>query len=1289
MEYKLSHFFKYENEDAYYVGKEVGIRGITTIMKTNGIEPDSGDAVTKEELQIVIEKLNKGKVKSSMYKLPKEMRDPLWGVPNAKVLRKLESIMNMDISDKNFASEFMRTQCIKIAQNTYVYIEAYEDYLKATENGLSVGYIWFEDTDLNNEILYLKNGQNSNGNILSRISNGSYITRGKKIILDILIDDVFLKPSFDQKLNTQIQKDYKKPLNISVATKDERATKEDIKVPRHLLFDFPQLKRKSLENLTKRKITQKRFIGNSSQEECLTKISTNTLQYFLLDCVMRFGKSFMYYEHIKRQYHNKGISKIHAVFCHDTKTLDGWLAKAEGYYSDIFDVVILKDNKNFNFDKKVKKNTIVFISQQLISANIDILDKANFEKQIAELSKIKIKVENIFIDEAHNYFTDKWKVYYESIIGNGKIMLASGTAANIKIEYDDLFDKDNTHTDTLFDLMERLNRLFGIKTSCYVKRINISDIDSKFINISNLQSLNELGELTNPDLVDSFCDALFAGKSNIGKRFSPFFASKSKHFPALVDTVAFAKAMYSYLLKNSHLNIIPILVAGDIKDRSAKTESEVTEIIEEANSLGKKTITISCGSMIQGISIREWKEMINLSSKSTYEIFFQLLGRGFEFNDVLDANQNYNIVMWDYNPQRIIKVGSEFVQSIAKTNGIDIPNAHKCFFDILKIEDYVVDGNSFIETNTKELQNEISNIVNSQILNKGCRARLCTNTRQSLIAEMPTELMEFLSQTEVTQKKSIIKELKSYKSELDRQKTNFSKKSDNLELPKVPKSIKNLWENVIDGLSVYTERIDIVCEVMFKSGKIKSMDIQELLKQNNDELFIKGFNFPNKKIAKLFTEWLDIYGDKMKINSRLSSVDSRIPNLNNILDMSEKSFLSFGDVYEKIFTYGKADTQISMANAWEIIKSEFKSLKLKKDITINDGYAKSGSLILSAAYYLYNNSEKVFGEKLSKKQIIKMMNPADENIFFNQIISTMGFTETTNVKKDLILINPPYKRGLHIKIFNKAFDELEIGGTMICIHPSTQILNDSSSKEVIKFRQILQNNETNITFVNGNKIFDAGFFTPLSITRVKKTKSNKIVVLNKFFDENNIETSIYENINDIFIHQSPLFLSILKLIKNKMKKPIGDYLFRNGFLGTHYLNITTVSGHPPKFGTNTIHPDFYQLIYKADENNFNKLLTTKPAGRKENGGIYNEIGFNSLNEAKNGFEYLKTKFVRFCLAFVKTGQNLNTSDIKYIPYMDFTKSWNDETLFKYFGLNKQEINFINEYIPNWYEKDFK
>jgi superfamily II DNA or RNA helicase len=65
MEYKLSHFFKYENEDAYYVGKEMEIRGINTIMKRNGIEPDSGDAITKEELKVVMFDLNNKDIVSS------------------------------------------------------------------------------------------------------------------------------------------------------------------------------------------------------------------------------------------------------------------------------------------------------------------------------------------------------------------------------------------------------------------------------------------------------------------------------------------------------------------------------------------------------------------------------------------------------------------------------------------------------------------------------------------------------------------------------------------------------------------------------------------------------------------------------------------------------------------------------------------------------------------------------------------------------------------------------------------------------------------------------------------------------------------------------------------------------------------------------------------------------------------------------------------------------------------------------------------------------------------------
>ena len=42
-----------------------------------------------------------------------------------------------------------------------------------------------------------------------------------------------------------------------------------------------------------------------------------------------------------------------------------------------------------------------------------------------------------------------------------------------------------------------------------------------------------------------------------------------------------------------------------------------------------------------------------------------------------------------------------------------------------------------------------------------------------------------------------------------------------------------------------------------------------------------------------------------------------------------------------------------------------------------------------------------------------------------------------------------------------------------------------------------------------------------------------------------------------------------------------------------------------------------------------------------------------------------------------------------VPYMDFTQKWNDEKLFKYFEFNQDEINFINDYIEDWYEQDIK
>ena len=112
--------------------------------------------------------------------------------------------------------------------------------------------------------------------------------------------------ALDQNLNKEIQSDYIVDFGIEVKKGSTVATRENVTVPRSLIFDFHQLKRNTLSRLTGEKISKRKFQPSVSHEDCLYKVNKNTRKFFLLDCVMRFGKSFIFYEYIKRKYSNNG-----------------------------------------------------------------------------------------------------------------------------------------------------------------------------------------------------------------------------------------------------------------------------------------------------------------------------------------------------------------------------------------------------------------------------------------------------------------------------------------------------------------------------------------------------------------------------------------------------------------------------------------------------------------------------------------------------------------------------------------------------------------------------------------------------------------------------------------------------------------------------------------------------------------------------------------------------------------------------------------------------------------------
>lgn len=72
--------------------------------------------------------------------------------------------------------------------------------------------------------------------------------------------------------------------------------------------------------------------------------------------------------------------------------------------------------------------------------------------------------------------------------------------------------------------------------------------------------------------------------------------------------------------------------------------------------------------------------------------------------------------------------------------------------------------------------------------------------------------------------------------------------------------------------------------------------------------------------------------------------------------------------------------------------------------------------------------------------------------------------------------------------------------------------------------------------------------------------------------------------------------------------------------------------------------------------------------------------FNSEEEMKNCYSYIKTKFFRAMVGVRKIDQGAPQGVYKYVPIQDFSKPWTDEELYKKYELSKEEIDFIEKNV---------
>ena len=72
--------------------------------------------------------------------------------------------------------------------------------------------------------------------------------------------------------------------------------------------------------------------------------------------------------------------------------------------------------------------------------------------------------------------------------------------------------------------------------------------------------------------------------------------------------------------------------------------------------------------------------------------------------------------------------------------------------------------------------------------------------------------------------------------------------------------------------------------------------------------------------------------------------------------------------------------------------------------------------------------------------------------------------------------------------------------------------------------------------------------------------------------------------------------------------------------------------------------------------------------------------FDSEDEAKNFIEYAKTKFFRFLVLMKKNTQHLKADRFSFVPDLNMNKKWTDKELYDKYGIDSEEINFINSLV---------
>ena len=1175
------------------------------------------------------------------------------------------------------------------------------------------------------------------------------------------------------------------------------------------------------------------IIFRPEQAECITKVVKHfkKADRFLINAKMRYGKTFVSLEIVKQCKFKKTI-----ILTHRPVVDAGWYEDFTKIFYGMNDYIYGSKATGYTVEQLLEsgKSFIYFASIQDLRGSSEVGGK--FDKNDTVFKTIW---DCVIVDEAHEGTTtalgeDTVKAVVKEGSGT-KLLALSGTPFNIltdydedsiytwdyimeqecKSEWDKLHFGDHNPYDELPELRIYTYSLGDIlKNSNYItfedKAFNFHEFFRVFtgdfsVDYADMPVEAEIGDFVHEADVWSFLNLMTKEDEKSQYPYSnEEYRSLFKHSLWMVPGVKEARALKKLMLKhpvfgNGMFDIVNVAGSGDEEEKSEEALKKVRSAIKSAKKADTYTITLSCGKLTTGVTVKEWTAVFMLAgsystSASNYlQTIFRVQSPCNE-----DGKIKETAYVFDFAPDRTLKMVSSAVQVSSRAGKTKIGDKQIMGKFLNYCPVIAVSGSEMQEYSAAKLLQQLKRAYADKVVRNGFDDVNLYNDELLRLNQVDIkkfdELKGIIGTSKAAPKANDItvndQGLTNEEYE-EQEKLKKKKKKDltpeekaRLEELKKKKKIRNDAISILRGISIrmplliygadipYDEEItldrfvDIVDDSSwdeFMPNGVTKSKFKEFQKYYDEEVFIAaGRRIRNitkdadtldptervKKIAGLFSYFKN--PDKETVLTPWRVVNMHMSDCLGGWCFYDETFSEDGQLDFPRFVdrgkvtsdvFGKLETQILEINSktglYPLYVTYSAYMRKLQEYAVDELTIKDKQDI-----WLQTVSENIFVicktpmAKTITKRTLAGYNEVKINAhYFDNLINIMKnkpqqFTSKIlkpsywkyrgkNMKFNAIVGNPPYQqmdggnRNSSSPVYQFFVSQAKnISPDYVSmITPSRwfaggkglddfrkEMLNDKHLEMIFDYvdsndcfkgvdiaggvNYYLWNSKynglCNFTSIRGRQVdtmqrdlgeYDILIRNNASVKLLRRIiaspdKSMEDVVgtrntfgintdehgVNKQDSVNSLVLACSQKGNNIaFAYVSPNKITKGHDYINKYKVAIGRSVPRNGEVGVDpsvgYRAITTVHIFMP----NTVFTDTYLLL----------------------------SSFSTLEEAENFAKYMTLKLPRFLLHETYTSMAISKNNFRFVPYLDYSKSWTDQELYSRYSCSEEEIKLVD------------